>query len=224
MGLISELMCKHTYQGKKLPSNIVFIAACNPYRLSKNKANEKIGLNANQANQEKKNLDQKEQQRLKRAMNSTLVYTVNPLPHSILNFVFHFGNLTKEDERSYIIKMTLEPMKKIYSINKDPKDHKIKLKRIKNLAVEMIVCAQNFIREGNDVSSVSLREIRRFNIIYEFFFNYLTTKKNIDHKLLENKQLDKDEYNFYHNLDGDNLQIYSIILAVFVCYYLRITD
>ena len=83
MGLISELMCKHTYQGKKLPSNIVFIAACNPYRLNKNKANEKIGLNANQANQETKNLDQKEQQRLKRAMNSTLVYTVNPLPHSI---------------------------------------------------------------------------------------------------------------------------------------------
>jgi len=30
--LISELMCKHTCQGKILPSNIVFIAACNPYR------------------------------------------------------------------------------------------------------------------------------------------------------------------------------------------------
>ena len=44
MGLISEIMCKHTYQGKKLPSNIVFIAACNPYRQGK-KMNEKAGLN-----------------------------------------------------------------------------------------------------------------------------------------------------------------------------------
>jgi len=35
MGLISELMCKHTCQGKKLPKNIVFIAACNPYRQGK---------------------------------------------------------------------------------------------------------------------------------------------------------------------------------------------
>ena len=35
MGLISELMCKHTYHGKPLPKNIVFIAACNPYRHGK---------------------------------------------------------------------------------------------------------------------------------------------------------------------------------------------
>ena len=37
MGLISELMCKHTMQGESLPENIVFIAACNPYRLRDNK-------------------------------------------------------------------------------------------------------------------------------------------------------------------------------------------
>ena len=33
MGLISELMCKHSYHGRRLPENIVFIAACNPYRI-----------------------------------------------------------------------------------------------------------------------------------------------------------------------------------------------
>ena len=52
MGLISELMCKHTIQGEPLPSNIVFIAACNPYRQGKTMG--KIGLNPEQVNKEKK--------------------------------------------------------------------------------------------------------------------------------------------------------------------------
>ena len=35
LGLISELLCKHSCNGIHLPDNIVFIGACNPYRLSK---------------------------------------------------------------------------------------------------------------------------------------------------------------------------------------------
>ena len=73
----------------------------------------------------------------------------------------------------------------------------------------MIVCAQNFIRTRNDVSSVSLREIRRFNIFYEFFFEHLRKRK---------------EMKFYTNLNYYYIQVYSIILSVYVCYYLRITD
>ena len=49
MGLISEMMCKHSYQGKPLPSNIAFIAACNPYRYGSNKQKTKIGLEAKNA-------------------------------------------------------------------------------------------------------------------------------------------------------------------------------
>jgi hypothetical protein len=57
MGLISELMCKHTCQGKPLPSDIVFIAACNPYRKRENKGPKEIkqvGLDVKFANQQKK--------------------------------------------------------------------------------------------------------------------------------------------------------------------------
>ena len=50
-------------------------------------------------------------------------------------------------------------------------------KNIKKLTVDMIVVSQKFIRENNDVSSVSLREIRRFNIFFEFFYDYLRKKK-----------------------------------------------
>ena len=97
MGLISELMCKNSYQGKPLPSNIVFIAACNPYRQGTKNNALKAGLDLNKANKEMKNLNQKEIEKMKKSMNSTLVYTVNPLPHSLLNFVFDFGHLTDED-------------------------------------------------------------------------------------------------------------------------------
>ena len=63
MGLISELMCKHSCQGSPLPENIVFIAACNPYRMREKKSGvkeEKIGLDINQAHNQMKQLNQKE--------------------------------------------------------------------------------------------------------------------------------------------------------------------
>ena len=56
MGLISELMCKHTIQGEPLPSNIVFIAACNPYRYYK-EGMTSVGLDINNAIKEKKNFN-----------------------------------------------------------------------------------------------------------------------------------------------------------------------
>ena len=37
MDLLSEIICKNTYLGKKLPDNIFFIGACNPYRRAKQK-------------------------------------------------------------------------------------------------------------------------------------------------------------------------------------------
>ena len=88
MDLLSEIICKHSYYGKLLPENIIFIGACNPYRKAKHK---RIGLKINNDN-----LNYEE---------SDLIYTVNPLPHSLLNFVFDFGSLNSEDEKKYIKNM-----------------------------------------------------------------------------------------------------------------------
>ena len=155
MGLISEMMCKHTIQGKKILKNVVFIAACNPYRkLTKEIKN--VGL-VNKELHIKRNL----------------VYTVHPLPHSLLNYVFDFGNLTPEDEKSYIKSMISQVIEKYFE-DKNCND----CIELKNLSVNSIVQSQNFIRSKNDVSSVSLREVRRFNIFYEFFVEYLLKKKN----------------------------------------------
>ena len=241
MGLISEIMCKHTYQGNPLPPNIVFIAACNPYRQGKKNVMKNAGLKVLEAYKELKNLNPKEIEKMKKAANSNLVYTVNPLPHSLLNFVFDFGNLTEKDEEKYISSMILDPIMNTFSLKKDKNIEEVKnieneiaskkeieenkdFISIHKLAKDMIVNSQNFIRKENDISSVSLREIRRFNIFYEFFFDYLKKKKGMNLNLIENRKVNNEEEDeeFYKNLESIDLQFYSITLSIFICYYLRI--
>jgi len=91
--------------------------------------------------------------------------------------------------------MIKEVINRIYYKDDIPKEEKYedeKLIKLKNYAKNMIITSHNFIREFYDISDVSLREIRRFNIFYEFFYNYLIKRK-------KNNEKDKDI--FYSNLD-----------------------
>ena len=245
LGLISELICKHSCNGIPLPNNIVFIGACNPYRSSKiiNYDGLKFKNSKNQ--------------------NSNLVYTVNPLPYCLLNYVLNFGSLSDEDENKYIENIIKEPIEKFYLDELEKKENNDSssfsifsfIKKIsynfiswsfgrKNVirreheiseiseskkkeylilfktAYESITNSQKYVRNKNDVSSVSLREIRRFSIFYVFFVNYLRNKKenenNKNFKYLLKKL-------FYNNLDNFKIYQYSIILSVFICYYLRLS-
>ena len=191
MDLLSEIICKHSYQGKILPNNISFIGAVNPYRKSKQK---KAGLKINT------NEDYNE---------SDLVYTVNPMPHSLLNFVFDFGSLSSQDEKRYIQNMVKE-----YILEED----------LANFTTQLIAIAQNFIREKNGVSSVSLREIRRFIVFYDFFIEYLNKRKEtiIEQNIIE----DENDKIKYSNLTDNDIKfkLYSINLSIYLGYYLRLTD
>ena len=246
LGLISELICKHSCNGIPLPNNIVFIGACNPYRSSKI-----INHDGLQFKNAKK-------------PNSNLVYTVNPLPHCLLNYVLNFGSLSDEDENKYIENIIKEPIEKFYLDeleNKEKNDsssfsffsffkkisynfiswsfgsknviirreHEIseisesQRKEYSNLlkaAYESITNSQKYIRNKNDVSSVSLREIRRFSIFYLFFVNYLRNKKENENNKNFSYLLKKL---FYKNLDNYKIYQYSVILSVFICYYLRLS-
>ena len=91
-----------------------FIAACNPYRHRERGLTEKVGLDISKAYKKIKILNNKEKEKMH---NSTLVYKVNPLPHSLLNFVFDFGNLTPEDEKRYIKSIISEPIERLYKKN-----------------------------------------------------------------------------------------------------------
>ena len=188
LGLITEIMCNHTYLGKPINKNFVFLGACNPYRVLTKKMRESGLVYYNLKEKNKLN---------------NLVYTVNPLPHSLLNFIFDFGSLQPEDEKKYIMNTIisiLDKMKKDKIIENISEND---LTSIRNDIINSIVICHDFIREKYDKSSVSMREIRRFGIFLEYFI------KNID---TTNKYNPKKKMKL------------SLNMTLYLCYYLRLND
>ena len=76
MGLLSEIFCKHTFNGNELENSIILIGACNPYRKSlKNKPELALKFHED------------------KELKNDLVYLVNPLPFSLMNFIYYFKNI-----------------------------------------------------------------------------------------------------------------------------------
>ena len=192
MGMISEMMCKRTIQGKQLKENCIFIAACNPYRKYEKKI-EEIGLVSN--NQKKRNL----------------VYSVNPLPYCLLNFVFDFGNLKEEDEKKYIesiIFKGLNELSKDFLLfgNDDFND-------LLDFSVKKVTLAHKFIREKSFCAGVSLREIRRYIIIFGWFLSFIKNTEDEFKEILT-------EYKKYNISIGKS----SVLLSIYICYFIRIRN
>jgi hypothetical protein len=150
MGLISEIFCNRTYRGKPIPERFAFIGACNPYRIASEK-NKNIEVCLNLRNKKQSNL----------------VYTVNPLPHSLLNYVMDFGELSNQDIEIYIRKL-------IEKVIEEPE--------LLEMAVKTVGKCHMFIKEKSDSSSVSLRDIKYFNIFYEGFIKYYEYSKELSKK------------------------------------------
>ena len=148
LGLVKQIMCDKNYRkANNIPDRFIVICACNPYRILK-KENQKLLFGLNLRNKKKRKL----------------VYTVNPMPDSLLNFILDFKDLTKETTKKYIDKI----IKTMIGNNE-----------YYELIEKLIETSHFFIKEKSDISSVSLREINRFGKIYNFFNNYLE-KRNID--------------------------------------------
>ena len=188
LGLITEIMCNHTYLGKKINKNFVFLGACNPYRVLTKKMRESGLVYYNLKEKNKLN---------------NLVYTVNPLPHSLLNFIFDFGSLLPEDEKKYITNTIISILDKIKKDNAISNINDKDLVSIRNDIINSIVICHEFIREKYDQSSVSMREIRRFGIFLEYFI------KNIDPQ---------------KKLDTKKRMRMSLNMTLYLCYYLRLND
>ena len=176
LSLLTEIFIKRTYNGKSINDNIRLIGACKPYRRRKiNKEKYRISIS--------KDNDKK------------FVYSVKPLPQSLLYYVFNFGIIDANDEKKYIY----NSIKKFFS--KDEKDLNIK-------TAEAISECHNFLRYYFDYSIVSLRDIARFSKCMEFFQKYFTIKNEIEEK-------DNNE---------KNNKIRSIICSIYICYYTRLTN
>ena len=196
MGLLTEILNNRTYLGNKIPKKFVFLAACNPYRAM------------GELNKIDHTLIHKGQEKRK------LVYTVYPLPHNILNFVLDFGNLTLDEEKKYIQIMVRKMMEKIM---KDKDKEKGNNKKIIDMAINAILLSQSYIKNTNDVSAVSLREVKRFILFFKYFVRYLLNKKYTKDS--------KDKSIIFYTLKSNNeIYKYAVILSLYICYYLRLPD
>ncbi|ORX81683.1 hypothetical protein BCR32DRAFT_244734 [Anaeromyces robustus] len=140
-----------------------------------------------------------------------LVYTVNPLPHSLLNYVYDFGMPDENDIKGYINNMVIRILTNLKVNNKIKKN----FENFRNTTVEVLFYAHQFINEHYGVSSVSLREIRRWEILFRWFILFLNKKYLLKHLRLINEN---NIYNYY------KIYIYSLNLSIYLCYYLRIYE
>ena len=201
MGLLTEIMCKNSIYGEPLDERFIFIAACNPYRIS-DKQNNSLNILYKSKSDKKKNL----------------IYNVNPLPLSLLNFVFNFGSLKNEDEKSYIKSMITITINNLCEKYKDLNENE--KNKVLSIEIELIEICQKYMKNNYDISIVSLREVNRFNLMLEYFMKYIKDRKNN----INNSFMD-DEINTFYN-SKTNIQIYysSINLSIYICYYLRLPD
>ena len=208
LGLLSEILCNHSYRGKPINENFVFISACNPYRLLlKERKIDAILFHKN-------------------AKKHKLVYSVNPLPQSLLNFVFNFGNLKLEDEKKYIESMASQTTKSFFKNYESDSNEKELCDELIKMEIDCISTAQNFVKENNDVSVVSLREVNRFLIFFKFFVGFIQNRNLNDENFNgEEFTLIRDEIvDLYKNKSKKFYLESAINLSLFICYYLRLPD
>ena len=208
MGLLTEILCKHTCRGNPIDKRFVFIAACNPYRLLiKERKIDSILFHKN-------------------AQKKKLVYSVNPLPHSLLNFVFNFGNLKINDEKKYIESMTKENIISLFPNYVNNINDKKVCNELIDIIIDTVSLAQKFMKDNNDVSIVSLREVNRFLLFFQFFIKFIL-KRNQKDEIFNGdnyKLIEDDIVKFYKNQTDIFYYKCSVNLSLFICYYLRLPD
>jgi hypothetical protein len=147
--LISEIMTERrcTFSNRQalqsIPENIIFVAACNPFRLKVN--NSAVGL-------------------VHEASKLVLSHRVYPIPQSLIDYIWDFGQLTDEVETEYIRSM----------ITNDKEFKKVKLsgEALERIARTIITC-QNYLRSSETDSSVSLRDVQRYIDLFLYFHDIL---------------------------------------------------
>ena len=181
LSLFKNIVCDGFLNGKKLPDNIKFIAACNPYIIIKDKPKEIAGLSATDLGAGG-GVGGGTDDPL-----SSLVYRVHPLPNTMLELCYDFGTLDSSTERLYIDAMLTKELK-IKQEKKPPslfeqfgnriigaqnakqwKDPFIKL------MTDLIAESHEFIRV-REKGTCSLRDVARCLKLFNWFKETLTLR------------------------------------------------
>ena len=205
LNLLVDLFTNNSFIGNSLKDNVYIIAACNPYRLALSK-HEEIGYAKNKMHHIR-----------------NLIYTVNPLPLSLINYVFDFGHLREEEERKYISSFVQS-----FLSNSFPENKNDLYDEISKIVCDAIYTCQKFIRDNTEVSSVSLRDIKRFKKFFEFFLDLISQRKEfvsiIEKNESSNGEEKEDTINDKSKEKEKDMYLKVVNLSLYICYYLRIID
>ncbi|XP_071105125.1 uncharacterized protein [Haliotis cracherodii] len=178
LGLINTILCSHRCQGKMLAPNLVVMAACNPYKIRSDQSIFTAGLET------KVQADEK----------SRLVYRVNPLPESIVDFVWDYGSLSDSDETAYIKRMIAGCVQP----------------NLENCVVALLVMSQKYIREREQSGScVSLRDVSRCRKLIDWFIMTLEKKNELTARVF---------------VSSIALETSAVVLALAHSYHSRLPD
>ena len=147
MGLICEILCHRSMNGKRIHEGIRSLAALNPYRIRANQVvNEGLVFSRSAATTD----DPMRQ----------LVYRVHPIPPTIQDFLFDFGSLTPDTELIYIESI----------LQNKASDFKDMSKVELSMIALFIDRSQRFVRDAEeDCSVVSLRDVQRCVDLFAWF-------------------------------------------------------
>ncbi|CAG8527830.1 33218_t:CDS:10, partial [Gigaspora margarita] len=146
---------------------------------------------------------------------NSLVYQVRPLPDQILDYVWDYGVLKPSDEKIYINIM-------VKKTQKDPQSA--------DLFAELLFASQEFVRTHEGVHSVSLRDVKRAMIIFEFFCKSIAKRQELSEETSEEQNFflrtaNNVASNIKSYIEGrPNDTIKSYILALSLCYQVRFFD
>ena len=187
LSILTEIFINRSYNGEKFSENIRLIGACYPYR------------------EKKKDKDIYELDKKDNNNDNILAYLVQPLPQSLLHYVFIFGTTNENDEMEYFY----NGIKKFFE---DDENYLL------TITVDTIIKCQNYLKAILDPSIVSLREISIFSKCFEFFQKYYSIKYEYENETRKNKENNRGK----NDIKFDKIK--SIICSIYICYYIRLPD
>eukprot|EP00729_Bicosta_minor_P027386 gene27386-24040_t len=217
MGLIEDIICKGKLGSEDLnglPLRIV--SACNPFQKMSEEAigrleSAGLGSYSNNRNDSKTSIAGTPMRHL--------VYRVNPVPRSMSQYLFDFGQLSLGVERSYI--------RKIVERSTADMDPPMPPERVSDLT-DLLFQSQKHMRSlPDEFSFVSLRDVKRAIKIFSFFYGLDQLIREEDARLKKVVRADSGSAEGGRVGAGslvDDQSHGSMIVAISLAYRSRLTD
>ena len=194
-----------------IPDNVLFIACCNPFRIKLIDNSADIGLIPNE-------------------QSSVLSHVVHPIPKRLLAHVWDFGQLSDKDEKEHIqnqirtqqffkTNLTGEVTLKGKHPEGQNLPHDLQNKKNHQFTILVDNC-HKLVREIEERSGVSLRDMNRVYIFFRWFSQQLRLIKKYFNKL---GPLEKATFPEVWMLASPLLQdIGAAVCTMIICYGLRL--